>query len=432
MPYVIRALAVASAACLLSACIAQRTVSSLAVPPGAVAQLEGLRFRVMAVEPAGVGSSPQALQSRLSAAYPRLFVDDPVAIPLVLRLEGKYEQHFAGAVLTGLTLGIVPWPVSYGTRNEVGVTPWSAQGAVMPESSVRYAVMRHEWATMLTPLGLIPIPGRSDIPRRSAILMDEAGMTAYERRRTEFQAAEQGRAVVAALSALNRGKLRQLQAQREALPVLAADIDGHRYHVRLVPAFSGSFRQEGGADLYLLDMRLADAPAGQVVVHTPTVARRGQDGRWQILRTYLPFASRPTVASVLLEGGVPARPVVLPVESPALADFIERPLAGDREVAALVRWSNGILLQIKNSSLPAELAVKPVSELQQLTTTLEATLLDLNERVSRANDRAQQAVEKGENPDAWRELAMVYRQRSEILKAILGMVRQEAAARGHP
>ena len=435
MVFWIRNLAVAGSVLLLAGCMSARGTSTLKEVPDAAQRLSGLQFRVAAVEE-GAASTPagvQGLQQTMSKGYPQLFTDDLEAIPLVFRLETKDDSNGIGAFLGGFfTLGTIPVPVYSGFAREVGVTPWSGAGAVLPESVIRYTRRDHFWMTIFTPLGLIPMPGRSDMDRATGTLMN-ANDDTYPKKQQAFNELTFQKAVLSALAKMDIQALRRVAAERKALPALEADIDGRHYSGRLLPAFSQSMRQPGGADQYQLVLRNTELRDGRqtITTHHIPVARRNATGNWEVLRHYLPFSARPMVATVLLADGLPARPLVLAVEQPPLADFIDVPDTRP-ESAAPVRWSNGILLQIKNGPLAAELAGKSVPELGELTTRLETALLDLNERVGRANDRAQQAIEKGENPDALRELAVVYRQRGEVLKAILQMVRQEAAGRGAP
>lgn len=422
-------LAVAAGVLMLSGCISQRGISTLKEVPGAGDRLAGLQFRVAAVE----GNSPydgvDGLQGVMARGYPQLFSQEPEAIPLLVRVKSESDDQIAGAILTGLTLGIIPFPVRTGFNREIGVTPWSGSGGVLPESVIRYSRRDHAWMTIFTPLGLIPIPGRSDMERDTAMLLADPTLAEYVKKQGAFSEQVLQKAVLSALAGLDQPALRRYAAERKAMPTFSSDIDGRRYESRLLPTYSKDMRQPGGADQYRLHMKAVDAN-GKITTYQPVVARRDAGGAWQVLRPYLLFASRPTVATVLLENGVPARGVVMPVENPPLADFIERPEVDGQEAAWIVRWSNGILLQIKNSTLAGELRGQSLPQLQELMTRLESSLLDLNERVGRANDRAQQAVEKGESPDTQRELAVVYRQRGEIIKAILGAVRQEATTRG--
>ncbi|MGB4342490.1 MAG: hypothetical protein WBJ03_02645 [Moraxellaceae bacterium] len=420
---------------LLSGCISQRGISTLQEVPGAADRLAGLQFRVAAVEGeskhAGAGASSQGLQGLMARDYPQFFSEEPDALPLLVRFKSEQDDQIAGAVLTGLTLGIIPFPVRTGFNMEVGVTPWSGTGGVLPESVIRYSRRDHGWMTIFTPLGLIPIPGRSDMERDTSTVLTDPTLAEYVKKQGALSDRVLQKAILSALAGLDQPALRRYAADRKATPTFSTDIDGRRYESRLVPFYSRDMRQPGGADQYRLHMKTVDA-SGKATTYLPVVARRDDGGAWQVLRPYLLFASRPTVATVLLENGVPARGIVMPVEQPPLADFIERPEVDGQEAAWIVRWSNGILLQIKNSTLAGELRGQSLPQLQELMTRLESSLLDLNERVGRANDRAQQAIEKGENPEALRELAVVYRQRGEVLKAILGAVRQEAATRGTP
>lgn len=435
MAFWIRGLVLACSALLLAGCMSQRGTTTLKEVPDAAARLSGLQFRVAAVEEGGVSTPAgvQGLQQLLGKGYPQLFSDDVEAIPLLVRLKTEADNNGIGAFLGGFfTLGTIPVPVYTGFAREVGVTPWSGAGAVLPESVINYTRRDHVWMTIFSPLGLLPLPGSSDMDRNTATLMS-ANDTAYPKKQQAFNDLNLQKAVLSALAVMDQPALRRIAAERKAMPVLEVDIDGHHYNGRLLPTFSQSMRQPGGADQYQLVLRNNELRDGSQVTTTQyiPVARRGAAGNWEAQRTYLPFSARPMVATALLANGLPARPLVLPVEQPPLADFIDVPESRP-EAAAPVRWSNGILLQIKNGPLAAELAAKSLPELGELTTRLETGLLDLNERVGRANDRAQQAIEKGESPDALRELAVVYRQRGEVLKAVLQMVRQEAAGRGAP
>lgn len=428
---------------LLSGCISQRGISTLQETPGAAASLAGLQFHIAAVDTVRNPLRPvhnvhglkdisaQDLQDIMRRGYPQLFSEEPNAIPLVVRFKLEPDDQLVGAVITGLTLGIIPFPAHSGFSMEIAVTPWSGAGAVLPEGMIRYSRRDHGWMTIFTPFGLIPIPGRSDMERDTSFALSEPSMGAYAKKQADFSERTMQKAILSALAGLDQPALRRYAEQRKAEPSFTVDIDGQHYISRLLPTYSKDMRQPGGADQYRIDMKAVDA-SGKATIYQPVVARRDTNGAWQVLRPYLLFASRPTIATVLLENGEPSRGVVMPMDNPPLADFIERPEIDGQDAAWIVRWSNGILLHIKNSSLAGELRGQSLSQLQELMTRLESSLLDLNERVGRANDRAQQAIEKGASPDAQRELAVVYRQRSEILKAILGAVRQESAARGTP
>ncbi|MEN6448328.1 MAG: hypothetical protein ABFD70_11460, partial [Syntrophaceae bacterium] len=149
-------------------------------------------------------------------------------------------------------------------------------------------------------------------------------------------------------------------------------------------------------------------------------------GKWTPVTGYLRRTKNLTAVGVLMENGAPARIAVRTVEEPPLEDFIETPsLTADN-----LRWSNGVLLEAKNRSLPKVLKEKSGSELVGLATRIEKSILDLNEQSERAKDRAQTKVEKGDgDPAPDRELSVLCRQRIEILKPILAAVKQQAAVK---
>ena len=423
----------------LTGCLSMRTTSTLEADPRAEATLAGLKFRIASVMAEGkdthTSDTAEKLQSALQKHYPALFNDDVDAIPLAVRMksttESSFGPFFLGMILTGTT---IPFPGHEGFRMELEVTPWSAGGAIQSAATISYTRRNHAWMTVLSPLGLLPMPGRSDIERLTfSGVVNPQAEGAYSLKQAAFSEENLRKAVLTAVAHLDQPALRRYQAQLGGKPAFEVEIEGRRYSARLMPGFTQGTRLAGEPDQYLLVLRHREEREGHVRTSTwqAPVARRNASGEWEVQRHYLMLSSRPLVATALLENGVPARGMVLPVEAPPLADFIDAPTVTP-ETAAPVRWSNNILLQIKNDPLAAELAAKPLPELRDLITRLESSLLDLNERVGRANDRAQQAIEKGESPEAQRELAVVYRQRGEVLKAILQMVRQEAAVRGAP
>lgn len=431
MSNLFRGMLVAGSLALISGCMSQRSISTLEANPSAAATLAGMKFRIADLDSkGGYTTNVASLQQGLVLTYPQLFTDEVTAIPLVVRLNSETDNQMAGAIITGLTLGVIPLPAHSGFRMEVGVTPWRLDGAAMPESSIRYKRTDHGWMSIFTPLGLLPVPGRSDIHRKTSLLLsDDQGLEAYTNEQMEFSASELRKAIITALAKSNLDALHQLWTVRQSVPSFAVDIDGRHFEARLTPTFSKGLRQPGGADEYRLFLTLVKAPGSTAATTTysPLVARKDESGAWQIQRPYLTIASRPTIATALLENGASARGLILTVDNPPIGDFIDTPLGAGS--SGLLRWSNGILLHIKNSSLNNELHGLPLGELQYLMTRLESSMLDLNERNGRANDGAQQAIEKGESPEALRELATLYRQRLEILKTITGTVRQEAAMR---
>ena len=88
-----------------------------------------------------------------------------------------------------------------------------------------------------------------------------------------------------------------------------------------------------------------------------------------------------------------------------------------------------MLLDAKNRSMDALLRDEGRDGLLAMTTRIEKAVLDLSEQAERSKDHAQSMVEKGEgDPAAERELAVLCRQRIEILKPILAAIKMGATA----
>lgn len=101
------------------------------------------------------------------------------------------------------------------------------------------------------------------------------------------------------------------------------------------------------------------------------------------------------------------------------------------------KWRNRALIAIKNRALPTFLRSATTAELTAFVTRLEQQSLDVAHEEELVKDRAARLVEKnesadenGQGVDELREIAIIYRARIEILKAILGLAREEITNRG--
>lgn len=110
--------------------------------------------------------------------YPELFRDSPDAIPIDVCVMGENSSSFVPSItaeLLTLTIlgGILPLPCSgtsdFNVRTELHemVTP----GTRNPVHFLRKDVM---WITVWTPLGLIPIPGQSEVEKTSEVWQPQA------------------------------------------------------------------------------------------------------------------------------------------------------------------------------------------------------------------------------------------------------------------
>jgi hypothetical protein len=96
----------------------------------------------------------------------------------------------------------------------------------------------------------------------------------------------------------------------------------------------------------------------------------------------------------------------------------------------LARQRNRTLIAAKTLTLPSLLRDRRTPELTALTIQIEQLILDLNHEAEMEKDRAQRAAEQ--DPEAveyHRELAIVYKERIEVLKPINAAIKEEIANR---
>jgi hypothetical protein len=96
----------------------------------------------------------------------------------------------------------------------------------------------------------------------------------------------------------------------------------------------------------------------------------------------------------------------------------------------LARQRNRSLVAAKTLTLPKLLREKKTAELASLIVQIEQVILDLNHEAEMEKDRAQRAAEQ--DPEAveyHRELAIVYKERIEVLKPINAAIKEEIANR---
>jgi len=238
-------------------------------------------------------------------------------------------------------------------------------------------------------------------------------------------------AVVKALGQCDAAKLAKLQALCEDRKsrLQSLSLDGKPCWGFVGFGYSNPGASSGPRDVALLSYTNGPTPTWKAVAADGVVvARRGEDGRWRPCTGYLRTSQTLTAASVLLENGLPGRVVLRPVEEPEIDDFIDLPVVAEKDRAESIRWSNGVLLQVRNRSIPRLVRERSGTELLDLQTRLEKVALTLDEVRDKHNDRAKQLVEQGTgDPAPDREMAILYGLRQEVFRAILATIRQEAA-----
>jgi len=105
--------------------------------------------------------------------YPSLFSKDPNAFPVSVTVRDTWFSHsmFIPTLTDLLSAGTLP-----GYPNEV-ILNINAEIVFSDHDSheicldiVRFERSNHTWLSVFTPLGLIPVPGHSDLPKASAVM----------------------------------------------------------------------------------------------------------------------------------------------------------------------------------------------------------------------------------------------------------------------
>jgi len=371
------------------------------------------------------GIDQHLISARAGTLYPNLFTDDWTALPLMVKADFVHDDTsvMVASFLTVFTAGIIPFPGATKMHFTVNTQVRDALGESLTDKDMKFVLEEGVWASIVGPLGCIPVPGQADLPRDAVMLFIPLTKDAYSKTKFPHFAADCiVEAVVRTLRTLEPARLDSAyRARRSCLQEVT--IDGRHHWCFLAPTLTGNHERAGliTALLYREYPTRGAEPVAQM-----TVARRDQAGAWQPIAGYLRWAEKLTTLSVLLEDGLPSKVVVRTIEEPPLEDFIEIPDMLGSDGAAYLRWNNGVLLEAKNRSLPRLLREKSRDELLSLVTHIEKAILNVSEQAEQAKDRAQAKVEKGQGDQAPdRELAILCRQRIEILKPILAAMKQE-------
>lgn len=376
------------------------------------------------------GLTPDAVAAEAKRRYPAIFVDRFDAVPVVADVKGVFhDQSFVGALLTGFTLGVIPFPSTQRSDLSVSVELLDERGERKRSEPVRFVREDSLWMSIVGPLGCIPIPGDSDLPRDTVFLLIGADSSSPKTR--ELTLASTVEAIVEGIGKIDPRQRHALASARRSR-IREIELEGKRYRSVIAPAFSKGFDKQEKPDLYQALLFDGEPLTTARPVEVLTVARRDEGGKWVPVTAYPRKAARRLIAiNALQEDGVPARLVATEVTEPPLEDFVTIALAGpdDAGRADEIRWNNRILLEIKNKSLAGWLAARSTPEVLDVVTRMEQAILDIDRESDLAKDRAVTLSQDGKDVTAVRELTLAYRERAEILKALLSILKQQLQRR---
>lgn len=429
----LRCLLVLLSLVLLSGCMSMRFKTDMEPSAHDVSRWGGMKFRIAEIDssglrlPASGTASPHLIKAdhgaawdladvrtTLANAYPGLFSGDATAIPLRLVINGEGGDNMPfGPMLTGFTLGVIPFPdktfLKATVRAEVMLPGGHSVPMPVQTSFTNQRVMN---MSLVGPLGTMMMAGPSDAPRRGMFLFIPLTSGVYSKESPSQDLARRAMAesVMRALDSLDPASLADVR-QSQQRQQRTADIDGRRFY--LVTRY-GPARPDGkDIDTTFVDVHDQPPTGATTPAASVAVATRDAGGRWTLRRALVHIGDEDYLASAMLEKGIPVVPVMQRTEL-QLADLL--PVASTLDG---VRWSNGRLLRLKNERWSGQVQAMTTEQVADHITRIETVIMEHSASVERANDAAQDALAQQKDPREPREWAIVLRQRIEILKALL-------------
>ena len=420
-------LAIFATVFVLAGCASTRFAITLKPDPEMKAQqiADGVKFSIARLNvtqdkksSGDIDIKASDLQAHAADVYPCLFGNDFADLPVSLDVRCESSEWS----LFGLGLAVIPFPSCEECDCKVHTRVWGENGYVINETE-SIVLTECMWGTIFTPLGILPIPGKSD-------LRDTLFFPFYENPAAFID--NKKRLIMDSLTEVAARGIRQVDPARlkaafesRKARLRQVDINGQAFWSFLGFGYSKSKCQPVVARLLLY----REYPIRGVKPVEKVIVAQLEDGKWQPVTAYLRSIKKLTAAGVLLVDGRPSKVVIRKVDKPPLEDFIELP---QKSTVDYIRWSNRILVEIKNSTLPRLTQEKNPEHLIKLVTRIEKAVLELNERAQMADSRVQQMVVEGKGADTTQsnELSVLCRQRIAIFKPILSALKQAVVARG--
>lgn len=357
------------------------------------------------------------MKQHVSGLYPDLLGNDFGDIPVYVDVNSKCSNSDWGAMLTGFTMGVIPFPS--GSEIECKVrTRVTGEGEWVIDKTVSFTRTDKLWLTLTSPLGLLPIPGRSDLPR-VCFLFDLTGKKSMARSK-KLTMDSLTEAVVRSIRQADPDKLKAVSAYRKSR-IRQVSINGQSVWSFL--GFGCSSKELKSNDMAAFSI-YREYPTWDAKPVEQVIVARLKDDIWQPVNGYLRSVKELTAAMVVLENGRPSKAVVKKIAHPPLEDFIELP---NTYTANDLRWNNGILIEVKNNTLPLLIREKSRGDLTKFITRIEKAMLVLNERAQMADNKVQQIVVNKGDPKNVSEFSVLYNQRIAIFGAILSALKRSGA-----
>jgi len=360
--------------------------------------------------------------------YPGLFGDNFTDLPVYITIDARCSINPVGPMLTGFTIGTIPFTAGYDIESKVHTEVYDENGYAVDNENT-FVFTNEMWMTLLSPFGLLPIPGSAEI-RRTYLLfnLSDGGDSAVKEDRERGKNLIMDSITEAVVQSIRQADQKRLKAALDYRKsrLQQVNINGQTFWSFLSLGYSDPKGGGKAFDIARLSIYKEYPTWDAKPVESMVVAQLKND-KWESVKAYLHSSKVLISAGVIIENNRPSKVIIREVAVPPFEDFIDLPVS--YHTANDLRWSNGILIDAKNSSLPLLIHNESPGNLAKLVTRIEKAVLELNEKKQVIDGQIQQVVINNGNPANLTELSALYSQRMAIFQAILPSLKQSISKR---
>lgn len=363
------------------------------------------------VAPPFTSVAQQALIAAVVGNYPSVFADDIRAIPVKIRVNRTNTSDFDCFLYPAIipsVLGILPCPEGRKSRYET-----TASTPIEGHASPPVLFTRHDakWTSLYTPLGLLPVIGSSDAPRRSF-----TGSASEDVWKTGNQLTYDslGEAVLQQIRSIPKEEAERLYRERRAW-LQTAEVGGKTFWLWPVTI-------NGQLHICIFTARPTYSNWNPV---DDLVFPSNPDGKYSpMLMRKPPYFIEVSVhyekESIVME----ARSITPSIRQLlALADP-DAGGAGTLDDDALVAAMTRALIAAKNTEVPQLAVQAPVAERVAVLNAVEQRLVEAQKYVVGLNSQAEDAVRQGQDAAGFRRKATDVQAYMSVLSEIKNLLMQ--------
>ena len=343
----------------------------------------------MTAAPAFKPDEVAALRTTSQKLYPSVFSDDILSIPLTVKVDriNDTTPDFLLFIFPGL-LGFLP---VYEGRSSAYTVTVDAPVPTVRAESVAFTRRDAAWTTLIHPLGLFPVVGRSSIPRRAWVGATMPGDVANTGKELTYSSLSEALRLL--VSTLDRGAIDQVLEQRQAR------LQNASAHGQTFWLWQGVIN--GTLHVWVSPSRptYANPNTLDTLVFIPN-----PDGVYSpVLMRTPPYFTEISVRREKGQAVAEARAV-----TPTLSQLLEivKPRASGAaalEDDALIAAVTPALVCAKNTELPMLVVQASVDKRVAILNAIEQRLLEAQQHLVVLNGRAEDAVRQGQNAADFRQ-----------------------------